>query len=197
LNSQKPKSLTMTLERPMFPPRRAVAEAADTARGVAPARRRRSPPVVLPAGVDDFPDVYVLSLEGDCLQPAIRDGASVVIQKSTAYAAGDIVCIWFRPEFGETVPWLKRLRMAIPPWVTFPYQDATGGDCRAVAVFEQLNPVRQYVVPCSQIHAIHKVIGVAPPAENSSISMRDVCEIVYEPEPRVLPGFLSSVVAEG
>jgi len=85
--------------------------------------------------------------------------------------------------------------MAIPPWVKFPYRDAEEGDCRAVAVFEQLNPVRQYVVPCSRIHAIHKLIGVAPPARNGSISLSAVCEIVYQPEPQILPGFLSSVTA--
>jgi len=53
-------------------------------------------------------------------------------------------------------------------------------------------PWRQYVVPCSRIHAIHKTHRRGqPPARNGSISLSaGLREIVYPARAAILPGFL-------
>ena len=38
-----------------------------------------------------------MKLDGNCLEPLIPDGASVLLKKSEPVRAGDIVCIWFHP----------------------------------------------------------------------------------------------------
>jgi hypothetical protein len=155
----------MTLERPMFPPR-PLAEPAGLARGTVTKRRRKAatPP---PVDVDALPDLYCLGLQGDCLEPMIPDGASVMIKKSEPYSVGDIVCIWWRPEFvkpGMHQGWLKRVRFAAPPWVKFPYKDHPKSDVQAIIVLEQINPPKTYAVPCKDILAIHKAVDYGPPA---------------------------------
>ncbi len=65
----------------------------------AAAKRRCNLPATDLLDVDGLPDVYSIILEGDCLHPLIPDGASVVIKKSASYAVGDVVCIWWQPEF--------------------------------------------------------------------------------------------------
>jgi hypothetical protein len=179
----------MTLFRPMFPPH----EAPDTARGVT--KRRRAAPAPTPAPLVDFeafPDVFALTLNGDCLQPLIYDTSSAVIQKSAPYAVGDIVCVWFKPEFlrpDQPQAWLKRLRMAIPPWVRFPYREHPQSEITAIAMFEQLNPVRRYSVPCSHIAAIHRVIGICPPARNGECDMGKMSRIEGT---SILPAFIGA-----
>ena len=158
----------MTIERPMFPPR-PLAEAADAARGAVTKRRRGNPPARPLVDVDTFPDVYSLCLEGDCLEPLIPDGASVVLQKSALFTAGDVVCVWWKPEFvkpGRYQGWLKRVRMNAPPWVKkFPYSDHPESDVKAIIVLEQLNPPGTYAVPCEHIYAIHKAVAQGPGAK--------------------------------
>jgi hypothetical protein len=119
-------------------------------------------------GLDAMPDVYCMKLDGDCLEPFVPDGASVALQKSAAYTVGDVVCIWWRPEFlkpGMHPAWLKRIRLNAPHFVKkYPYNDHPESDVGALIVLEQLNPPRAYAVPCSHIHAIHKAIGYIPDA---------------------------------
>jgi hypothetical protein len=141
----------------------------STSRLTAPIITRRPNPPARPlVDLDGFPDVYSLCLEGECLEPLVPDGASVVLQKSAAYTVDDIVCIWWRPEFvtpGRYQGWLKRVRMAAPPWVKkYPYNDHPESDVGAVIVMEQLNPSQCYAVPCNRIHAIHKAVAYGPAA---------------------------------
>jgi hypothetical protein len=135
-------------------------------------KRRLTPPVRPLVDVDTFPDVYGMLLEGDCLEPLLPNGAQVVIQKSAVYAVGDIVCVWWKPEFvkpGMYQCWIKRLTMAIPPLVKFPYNDHPKSEVKALAMFEQLNPQRGYGVTCEHIHAIHKAVAYAPPSNAKTV----------------------------
>jgi hypothetical protein len=56
-------------------------------------------------------------------------------------------------------------------------------------IFEQLNPVRNYVVPAEQIHAIHRVIGVCPPAREGSADMSKMSKIEGT---SILPAFIGA-----
>jgi hypothetical protein len=166
----------MTLERPMFPPRH-LAEPAGLARG-AVTKRRPNPPARPLLDLDQLPDVYGLVLEGDCLEPLIPDGSGVIAQRSACYTAGDVVCIWWRPEFVKSGDryqgWMKRIVLNAPPTVKkFPYNDNPKSDVKAVIVVEQLNPDVSYAVPCDQIQAIHKIVGYGPPSRGGKTLRAD------------------------
>ena len=121
------------------------------------------PPAIPSIDPTTLPDEYCLCLDGDCLEPIIPDRAAIWLNKSEAFGAGDIVCIWFRAEFsppGRHQAWLKRIRFNVPPWVKkFPYNDHPESDVKAILVGEQSNPPRTYAVPCNQILTIHKAVG--------------------------------------
>ncbi len=110
-----------------------------------------------------LPERYALTVVGDCMAPTIADGAAVQVSKSEKFAAGDIVVIWFRPELvkaGDAPCAVKRLSLALPPWVkSFPYKDHPGSNAAAAIIFEQDNPRRTYSMKCSDVVAIHKFIG--------------------------------------
>jgi hypothetical protein len=110
-----------------------------------------------------LPEQYALSVVGDCMMPTIKGGARAIFSKAEKYGPGDIVVIWFQPEHikdGDAPCALKRLALAIPPWVkSFPYKDHPKSDVQAVVVFEQDNPRKAYSVKCSDVAAIHKFIG--------------------------------------
>jgi hypothetical protein len=135
-------------------------------RKTSPAVRSPPPPAIPSIDPNELPDEYCLKLDGDCLEPLIPDGSAVQFAKSEKFGVGDIVCIWFRPEFsppGRHQAWLKQIRLNVPPWVKqFPYNDHPESDVKALMVVEQLNPRRQYHVPCDQILTIHKAVGYSP-----------------------------------
>lgn len=131
-------------------------------------RKRITQPRGLPCPPDpsQYPDIYPMLIDGDCMQPLIPDRAAVIVQKSAAFAAGDVVCVWFQPAIvkpGMPACWLKRLALGIPPWVKFPYKEHPKSEVRAVGIFEQLNPPRNYSLACEHILTIHKAIGFVPP----------------------------------
>ncbi len=163
----------MTLEHPMFPPRRARTVAAgavaeiDRAKPPARVRRAPAPPVRPLVDVDAFPREYGLTLEGGCLEPIIPDGAAIVMDKLQRPMAGDFACIWWRPELirpGMYQGWVKRLTTNIPPFVkAFPFEDHPESEIAATLVCEQLSPAKGYAVRCNTVHAVHKVVGYMPP----------------------------------
>ena len=130
---------------------------------------RRTAPKNSPSyEVDNLPDVYCMKLDGDCLEPLIPHGASVVLKKSERIAAGDIVCVWFHPRIikpGMPSAWLKRLQSNIPPWVKFPYADHPDSNVQAALLLEQITPPQSYRIKCSDVIGLHKAIGFAPACE--------------------------------
>ena len=118
-----------------------------------------------PSRVDPsaLPDQYALTVVGSCMAPAIPHGARATFSKTEKYGQGDIVVIWFRPEFvkdGDAPCALKRLTLALPPWVKgFPYTDHPQSDVAAAIAFEQDSPRRTYSMKCRDVAAIHKFTG--------------------------------------
>jgi hypothetical protein len=141
----------------------------STPRRTAPLRKtaatlQSARPQALPTvNPETLPDLYCMSLDGDCLAPLIPDRAAVMIKKSEPFGVGDVVCIWFRPELvapGGPQSWFKRITMNAPPWVKkFPYSDHPKSDVAALIMVEQLNPPIGYTVKCKDILAIHKAVG--------------------------------------
>lgn len=123
-------------------------------------KRRRALVAEPTRAVDTCPDQYALVLDGDCLEPLLHDGTALVMQKSADYTVGDVVCVHWRDE--TRTPWIKRLKVAAPPWVaSFPYRESPKSEVKALVVLEQMNPIGWYAVPCEEIYAIHKVVGWA------------------------------------
>lgn len=110
-----------------------------------------------------FPEAYSLRVAGDCMEPGIKHGAIAQFSTKETYGPGDIVCIWFQPDTAAKMGApcaLKRLRLALPPWVKgFPYKDHPNSDVAAIVVFESDNQRRTYSVKCSDVVAIHKFTG--------------------------------------
>ena len=110
-----------------------------------------------------LPEKYALAVVGDCMAPAIADGTRATFSKAEKFAAGDIVVIWFRAEIlkdGMAPCALKRLSLALPPWVKeFPYHDHPDSEVAAALLFEQDNPRITYSMKCSDVAAIHKFTG--------------------------------------
>ncbi len=118
--------------------------------------------------IDDIsflPDRYAMPVVGDCLAPEIDDGALLMFDKNEPYRVGDLVVL-FRsrdatPE-GKFQAMVKRLIMAPPHWVSFPWRDHPESDVLALIGVEQLNPARRFTMRCCDIIGIHKCLGVAP-----------------------------------
>ena len=73
-----------------------------------------------------LPDRYGMIVKGVCLEPEIADGSCLLFDKTASYKPGDLVILWRRPELvkpGQPQSIVKRLYMAPPPWVKFPYRD--------------------------------------------------------------------------
>ena len=80
------------------------------------------------------------------------------------YRRGDFVVIYRRPELvkpGGFQAAVKRLVFAPPPFVKFPWRENPRSEVRALVGLEQLNPARSWWVPCDELLAIHKCLGVA------------------------------------
>ena len=118
----------------------------------------------LPDDLAHLPDRYAMPVIGDCRAPEIPDGALIIVDRTEPYAPGDLVVLFRRPleAGGEPRAMVKRLVMAPPSWVTFPWQDHPQSDVLAVMIVEMVNPRRRMTVRCADILGIHKCLGVAP-----------------------------------
>lgn len=113
----------------------------------------------------ELPDRYAMICEGICLEPEIADGTKLLFDKNEPFTSGDLVVLFRRPELvrpGQHQGIVKRLVMAPPPWVTFPYKDHPKSEVRALVIAEQFNPRRQFAIPCEDLLGIHKCLGPVP-----------------------------------
>ena len=136
------------------------------ARTLSNAKRRQPTPPDFMDDLSFLPDRYAMPVVGDCLAPVISDGAMLLFEKSAPYRVGDLVVLFRRREAtpkGKFQAIVKRLVMAPPPWVTFPWRDHPESDVLALVLVEMLNPHQRVNMLCSDLLGIHKCLGVAPP----------------------------------
>ena len=111
------------------------------------------------------PKRYIVMLAGACMQPVMKDGAAVMVDRDARPKAGDLVVIYFKPEHvrpGQSNSSLKRLVTNIPDYVKWPWTEHPKSDVHAMVVFEMLNPPEQFQCKAQDLLAIHKVIGQVP-----------------------------------
>jgi hypothetical protein len=127
---------------------------------VSPAVERMEPdcPSFLPPA-DEVPDLYALLCTGDCMTPEIPDGARVLVDKREPVKAGDLVIIWLQ---SGRRPKLKRLAIAPPPWVKFPFRENPNSEATPLVIVEMINPSRTFQIRCDAIAAMHKCMGLVP-----------------------------------
>lgn len=144
----------------------------DTIVAPAPRARRRARgaapiPAPVPTFIDpaDLPDQYVMRVSGDCMSPEFKHGDALWFDKNAVPAVGDAVIFYLRPELvkqGGFQAQIKRLTMAIPPWVKFPYREHLDSSVAALLVVESLNPRRMIAIRCEDVLAVHKCMGHMP-----------------------------------
>jgi hypothetical protein len=127
---------------------------------------KRSPPPPPSGNVDParLPPKYALRLRGDCMQPLIADNAVIEVSSTQAVKPGDIAVFWFRPEClkpGDTPCSLKRVVLAPPSYVKFPWKEHPDSTVHALVIVEMLNPPRQLHYRCADILAMHKFVRIA------------------------------------
>lgn len=122
-----------------------------------------APKPIIPFPDATFPELYAMKLSGDCLAPELMDGDEVKFSSIEPPAVGDFCIFIMRPELvqpGGMQCITKRMVMAPPPYVKLPYRENPKSEVHALVVAEQLNPRRQYFIPCEKLLAIHKFVGV-------------------------------------
>ena len=125
----------------------------------------QAPAIEPPLDLNAFPDRYGMVCQGACLEPDVPDKSILAFSKSEPYARGDFVVLYWRPEFvkpGRLQGVIKRLVTPPPPWVKFPWREHPESDVKALVLVEMLNPRQQLVVPCAELLAIHKCLGLVP-----------------------------------
>ncbi|SRR5260221_6197714 len=110
-------------------------------------------------GKDD-PGLYIVGLEGNCLEPEVYEGDKLVVSPATKPKAGDFVAIWFH----NGSPIVKRL-FAMPPWGL--QQLSPDSDVQPLVLLEMLNPHRVVGVRVDKIKAIHTVVRIIKSADKS------------------------------
>ena len=127
-----------------------------------------------PPPFDDWPAVYALRCFGDCCEPEIANGSSVIIDRQVPCAGGDFVAVWSLSRSGRIEALVKRLVVGLAPWTRLPYQPDPRSNIEPVLIIEALNPPRRFDIDVSTVYAVHRCIGVAAARPDVSIGT-DVC----------------------
>lgn len=144
-----------------------------------PRARKQHAPQPAPAAAPfidpaTLPERYAMRVAGDCMAPEIEPNALLLFDRTEPVAVGDTVIVFLRPELvpaGGFQAQIKRLAMAIPPWVKFPYRAHPESNVQSLLVLEALNPRRTFGIRCADVLALHKCIGLP---EESTLSANTV-----------------------
>jgi hypothetical protein len=112
---------------------------------------------------DDFPALYSSKVDGDCLDPMIRDGSCVSFQRDASIKPDTPVVMWRKPRLttkpGNRQGLLKlfvsgltekqRQALPLPDNMMIP----------PIMLVRTLKPARTWVVPLDQLIAVHKCTG--------------------------------------
>ena len=117
-----------------------------------------------------LPEIYGLTVRGDCMAPAFPHGCNVKASKLAPFKFDDTVVVWLRPEViqpGSPQAMIKRVVMMPPPWVrSFPYKDNPENEIDALMMLGMDdNPNEMLSVRCSLILAVHRCLGIVEPGE--------------------------------
>lgn len=104
---------------------------------------------------------FALKISGNCMSPIVEDGEDVVVDRRKKINKGNLVVIYFKPEYvqlGDVQAKLKRIIHTFPTAVKFPFhykkeQFASTG-LGPIIIVEQLNPPRTFSID------LRKVLGV-------------------------------------
>lgn len=111
-----------------------------------------------------LPRLYAMTAVGACMAPHIMEGQKVLADSVALPKGGDLVLLYFRPEFmpplGNQLA-LKRLVGRAPAWLANSEPVPQGRSVPPLLV-ETHNPRRLYIVRCHKLLAVHKCLGPVP-----------------------------------
>jgi hypothetical protein len=105
---------------------------------------------------------FGLKIIGNCMSPVLKEGEFVVVDRRKKIKSGDLVVIYYKPEFvarGEVQARIKRIVHAFPAKVKFPFvynaeQFANTG-LGPIVIVEQINPKKTYPVDLRTVMGIY------------------------------------------
>lgn len=132
-----------------------------------PIKRGADAPAFLdPASIETR--FYGMVLSGECLHPTFKNGEKVIFDREAPIEASCFACFYYRPEVvpaGALPAGMKRVVIAPPSFVTFPWRDNPKSEVVPVVIVEQFNPPRQWSIRCGDLLAVHRCIGSASDPE--------------------------------
>lgn len=111
----------------------------------------------------ELPNLYAMTGQGTCMEPVVKDGATLAFSKTIEPQPGDVVIVWLREErqpAGTPQCLLKKLVSGWPKGA---------GQHRNVAepvIVEMLNPPRRLLFAPGDVLAVHRCIGPDIPTGN-------------------------------
>jgi len=99
-------------------------------------------------------ECVTLKVDGDCLDPKLRHGQIVIVERKMP-KSGELAVFWFK---GAERPIIKILRTGLDH--IYPY--VPGGNCVAMIEFEQTNPPKRFRAQVDRIACIARVHSVLP-----------------------------------
>jgi hypothetical protein len=106
------------------------------------------------ANIPDDPNIYAMIVQGDCLEPVVRDGDSVIVSPGSTVEGGQIVHIKLK----NGAQGLKRLTNALPPVIGRALP--TGSEVAYMIGCEMLNPPKQFFLEASDVESVRAVVGL-------------------------------------
>jgi hypothetical protein len=146
----------------------AKSHSTNTAFSLSHVQKRKPIGVVpIPRHLNPGPRTYATWGDGNCLEPRIHHGDTVVCDPDQTPEAGDIVAIWWKD--GARQPLIKVLTLGLPEKAHW----SLGGDVAFLLVCEQLNPPKKYAFKLSDVEAVHKVIHHMPSETNTQVVQKE------------------------
>ncbi len=116
----------------------------------------------------ELPPIYAMICDGDCMAPDIKHGDVIGFDRDAPVERGDLAAFFLKPELvppGKVQVGIKRIVVAPPPWLDFPFEEHPDSNVSHIVIAEQSNPRRQYQIPCARLLGIHKCVGRIPASE--------------------------------
>lgn len=110
-----------------------------------------------------LPERYLMKVEGDCLDPEIKDGARLEFSSTERPVPGDFVVIYRNAAFVKPGGWhavVKRLVLDVRRGDFLMPRSGKRG-----VIVDMLNPPRRLEYPVEEVMAVHKVVRIVPADE--------------------------------
>jgi len=110
-----------------------------------------------------LPELYGLGFMGEYMSPDIKKGQTQIVDRLAPVSNGDLAVLYQRPEIvrpGYPQVIVVRVVVAPDPSLTFPHEDHPESAVQPVVIAALSNPPRQFMVPCANLLAMHRITSL-------------------------------------